>query len=148
MIDDKPWLTFMTQRMGTPTVTGALPTQMIEEAFERHTTYGKLHGTTPSSCAAVLCMALETNGYLSPHSAAAVDFARVGLGCTLKPGAIGVFKWKNGEHHVSVCRKVLSDNEAVFIGANQHHEIDDAVYQRKYLVAVRWPVPLPVKGVA
>lgn len=147
MGDSPPWLTWMNNHKGEIEWTGTQPTQFVIDCFKA-TNYGKLEGSTPPSCAATLCRALEESGYLSPHSAAAVDFTRTGLGCTLKPGAIAVFKWKNGDHHVSVCTRVIDEDTAEFLGGNQGHKIQTAIYPRKFIIAVRWPVPIPVKGVA
>lgn len=146
-VTDAPWLKWLQVHIGEMEWTGAKPTQFITDCF-KFTNYGKLDGSTPPSCAATLCRALEEVGYLSPHSAAAADFARVGLGCSLKPGAIGVFKWKTGDHHVSVCSKVIDEDLAEFTGGNQGHRVQPAIYARKYLIAIRWPAPMPVKSVA
>lgn len=142
MSEDKlPWLSWLNKYVGEPEYTGTTPTAFIEECF-RHTNYGSLHGSTPPSCAATLCAALEESGYLSPHSARALDFTAVGLGCALKPGAIAVFQWKDGSHHVSVCQKVIDDNYAIFLNGNQGHMLQPATYARKYIIAIRWPMQM------
>jgi len=130
-----PWLDWLLKHEGEPEFTGTEPTPFVKECFS-HTSYGPLHGSTPASCAATLCAALEESGYSSPHSAAAISFAKFGEKCDLQVGAICVFQWPNGEHHVSVC---LSPEKNLFLGGNQGHMLQRQTYNPKYIIAIRRP---------
>lgn len=86
-----PWLDWLKKHIGEKEWTGSSPSAFVEECF-KHTNYGPLHGSTPASCAATLCAALEESGYRSTKSAAALSFAKYGDPCDLKEGAIIVFE--------------------------------------------------------
>lgn len=131
-----PWLDWLLKHEGEPEYTGTTPTAFVQECFS-HTTFGKLVDSTPPSCAATLCAALEENGYLSPHSAAAISFSEYGTASGLVVGAICVFEWQSGMHHVSCC---LDPSKNLFLGGNQGHMLQRAVYNPKFIIATRWPV--------
>lgn len=130
------WLDWLLKHEGEPEFTGSEPTPFVIECF-KHTSYGDLKGSTPSSCAATLCAALEESGYASPHRADAVSFAKYGSSTALRVGSICVFQWPSGEHHVSCC---LDPKKHLFLGGNQGHMLQRAVYDPKYIIATRRPV--------
>lgn len=133
-----PWLDWMRKYIGTPEVTGAEPTDFVRDCFA-HTNYGPLDGSTPPSCAATLCRALEESGFRSTKSAAAISFSKYGDPCEVKQGAIVVFQWGSGDHHVSVIDS-FDDQYVTCIGGNQGHKIQPATFGRKWIIATRWPV--------
>jgi hypothetical protein len=134
-----PWMDWMRSHLGQIQQTGARPTPFTEEIF-RHTDYGPLHCSTPESCAATACAALEETGYKSSRSAAAISFRYYGLPSELKPGCVVVYRWPNGHHHVNFCDRVLDSESLVGLGGNQSHELGDNTFLRKYVIATRWPV--------
>jgi len=134
-----PWMDWMRQHVGEVQQTGATPTPFTERVFS-HTTFGPLHGATPESCAATVCAALEENGYLSTHSAAAKSYRSYGTACELKPGCIVVYEWPNGGHHVDFCDEIISDTLVKGLGGNQGHHLQDSNFQRQFIIATRWPV--------
>lgn len=125
--------------MGQPEVTGSAPTEFDRMIFS-YTDYGPLGNTMESGCAATICAMLAQTGYKSTRSAAAISYKKYGTPCELKPGAICVFEWSPGEHHVSTCLKVIDQKTAVFRGGNQSHLVKDSVYETRYLIGIRWPV--------
>lgn len=134
------WLYKMHEWEGTVEWTGTTPSERVIMFFS-HTNYGPLHGSTPASCAATLCAALELSGYRSTKSAAAISYAKYGDPCELKQGAIVVFQWPSGEHHVTVVES-FTEETVTCVGGNQGHKIQPATYFRKYIIATRWPVKL------
>lgn len=136
-MSDAPWLDWMKSHIGEPEYTGSVPTPFIEECFS-HTNYGPLDGSTPASCAATLCAALEESGYRSTRSAAALSYANYGEPSELKQGAIIVFQWASGDHHVSVCDTFDAETVAC-IGGNQGHLLQPSRFNQKWIIATRWP---------
>jgi kumamolisin len=134
-----PWMDWMRSHRGEMQQTGAKPTTFTEEIF-KHTTFGPLNGTTPESCAATVCAALEETGYKSTHSAAAASYMSYGAKCDLKPGCVVVFRWPNGQHHVDFCDAIIDNATVRGLGGNQGHSLQDSDYSSKYIVATRWPV--------
>lgn len=133
-----PWLDQMRLYVGQPCPTGKPPTPWIIETFS-HTNFGPLHGVTPAACAATLCRVLDDTGYASTHSAAAISYENYGTPCDLKSGAILVFQWPSGDHHVTLCDQVLDDQQVKCLGGNQDHLVKDSVYPIDDIVATRWP---------
>lgn len=133
-----PWMDWLRKHIGEMEKTGEIPTPFDQEVFN-HTSLGHLT-VMLAGCAATLCAALEESGYASPHSAAAISFAHYGTPCELTPGAILVYKWSSGEHHVTTCDEIIDEHLVKCLGGNQSHMVKDSVYERKYIVAIRWPV--------
>jgi hypothetical protein len=132
-----PWMDWMRRHRGEVQRTGVKPTAFTEEIF-RHTTFGPLKGTTPESCAATVCAALEETGYKSTHSAAAASYLSYGTACPLKPGCIIVFRWPSGAHHVDFCDAIVDTDTVRGLGGNQGHSLQDSDYLVRYIVATRW----------
>jgi hypothetical protein len=133
-----PWMTWMDAHMGQPEVTGGPATNFDNEIFS-HTDFGSLNGIMEPGCAATACAALEENGFLSPHSAAAISFKDYGTPCELVFGCIVVFQWENGEHHVTFCES-FDDIFVTCLGGNQSQEVKESTFYRQYIIATRWPV--------
>lgn len=134
-----PWINWLRSHLGEPERTGTKPTAFNEEIFS-HTTYGPLYGVMQPGCAATLCAALEETGYLSTDSALANSFKTYGTECELKPGCVVVFKWASGHYHVTCCDHIASSTLVACIGGNQSHELRVSTFEKKYIVATRWPV--------
>lgn len=135
-LENEPWLEWLLKYEGEPEFTGDEPSPFVRECF-KHTNYGDLDDTTPPSCAATLCAALELSGYSSPHSAAAFSFINYGSPCHLTRGTICVFLWPSDVHHVAVC---LDPDRKIFIGGNQGHYLKRRKLNTRYLLATRWPL--------
>ncbi len=133
-----PWLDWLLEYKGQYQKTGGKPSPFVESIF-KHTTFGPLHGVTPACCAATLCAALEESGLKSTHSAAAISYKNFGIGCELKPGAILVFEWSIGKHHVTVCDHIVDQDNVMCIGGNQGDFLQEKAYPRSKIIATRWP---------
>lgn len=135
---ETPWLDFLEAHIGEHEIQGSSANPFIVALF-KHTSYDTTSDET-AWCAATICTALEVNNYKSPHSAAAMSFATYGTACELKPGAILVFKWSGGDHHVTCLDHVINSSLIACIGGNQSNELRITNYDPKYLIAIRWPV--------
>jgi uncharacterized protein (TIGR02594 family) len=135
--DNTPWLAKALSYLGEAEVPGNKDNQFILDCF-KHTTYPATHDEVPW-CAAFVCRVLEESGYKSTKSAAAISYADYGTPCELKPGAIVVFRWASGGHHVSICNTAgaLSVN---CCGGNQSDQVRYSDYAKIFIVATRWPV--------
>jgi hypothetical protein len=134
----EPWAVWMRSHIGEVERTGSPPSDFDKMIFS-HTTFGDLNGQMESGCAATICAALELTGYKSPHSAAALSFVKYGTPCSIMPGAICVFNFGGGDHHVSICESV-DGGFGIFLGGNQSHYLQRATYPLSAVIAVRWPV--------
>lgn len=136
--DESPWLTRAKTFIGMREISGSQDNPEIVKCFN-YVTYHAQDDETPW-CAAFACRMLEESGYKSTKSAAAVSFADYGESCELKPGAIVVFKWASGDHHVTFCHHVVDADYVACLGGNQDNQCKISIYARKYIMAVRWPV--------
>ena len=133
-----PWLDQLETVRGAPTLTGSPPTPLITEAFAL-TTFGPLNGVTPASCSAGMNWAFDKVGIKGTGRADAVSWLQWGIDCPLQRGAVGIFRWDDGSHHVSCCDHIIDANIAAFLGFNQGHFVQMSNYYRKYLIGTRWP---------
>lgn len=138
-MDPTPWISWLKKYLGEPEVTGSEPTEFDRMVFA-HTNYGGLGDKMEPGCAATACAALELSGYKSTKSAAAASFEQYGTPCELKPGCVIVFQWSSGEHHVTFCDHIVSEQFVAAIGGNQSHKVSICNFDRKFIVATRWPV--------
>lgn len=134
-----PWLADALAHMGEHEILGKADNQFILDCF-KYTNYKASHDEVPW-CAAFVSRMLEESGYKSEHSAWAQSYEKVGQACELKPGAILVFKWANGDHHVSICHHIVNDDLVACVGGNQSNMVKMSIYSRKSLVSIRWPDP-------
>ncbi len=134
-----PWLDLAAKYLGEHEVAGKADNQFILDCF-KHTGYKASHDEVPW-CAAFVSRVLEESGYKSSHSARAADYAGFGEKSELKPGAIVVFKWASGGHHVSLCHHVVDGHLVACLGGNQSDSVKISVFNQKYIAAVRWPSP-------
>lgn len=137
---DTPWLDLAMKHLGEHEILGRQDNQFILDCF-KYTSYKADHDEVPW-CAAFICRMLDENKMKSTHSAAANSFASYGSPCDLKPGAILVFKWASGEHHVTMCHHIVDKDYVACIGGNQSNMVKISVYNRKYIQNTRWPVAL------
>lgn len=134
-----PWQDWIKKHFGEIEATGQPVTAFDKEIFS-HTSC-PLGADMLAGCAATMCAALEETGYKSPHNASAISFKDYGTECELKKGAILVFQWSPGEHHVTSCDEICADGvNVVCAGGNQNHLVKDSTYPRASIVAIRWPV--------
>lgn len=141
MPEKAPWLDQMRTHDGAITMTGSSPTDLITEAFS-HTNFGPLNGKTPPSCAAGLNMCLFESGMLGTNSAAANSFLDYGTECQMKVGAILVFEFEDGSHHVCIADGLSGDESKVrAIGFNQDHKCQRIVWHTRYIKRICWPIP-------
>ena len=144
-MDNLPWLQWMIDHIGEAEVTGQPPTDFDRMVFS-HTNYGDLGHTMEASCAATMCAALELTGYKSPHSARALDFSDYGMQSELVPGAVCVFDFGGGDHHVSILEALggaitaCPDGYGVFCGGNQYHALKRCTFKLSSIIHTRWPV--------
>jgi hypothetical protein len=136
-----PWFEWVKAHLDETEQTGAPITDFGKLIFS-HTDYHDpiKTGIMAAGCAATLCAALEESGFKSPHDASAISFKSYGTACELMPDCICVFEWKPGEHHVSLCDKILNEQVVRCLGGNQSHRVQDSDYPRAKLIATRWPV--------
>lgn len=132
-----PWLDLAKKYLGEHEVAGRKDNQFILDCF-KHTGYKADHDEVPW-CAAFVCRVLEESGLSSTKSAAAASFEKYGTPCELKPGAVIVFKWASGGHHVTLCHHVVDDHYVACLGGNQSDQVKISVFNRAYIVAIRWP---------
>lgn len=135
--NEAPWLALARKYMGQHEIKGPKDNQFVLDCFA-HTTYHAIHDEVPW-CAAFICRILEESGFKSTKSAAAISFATFGTKCELKPGAILVFKWPGGGHHVTICDEVTDHVLVKCLGGNQSDAVQDSTFHRQYIVATRWP---------
>jgi uncharacterized protein (TIGR02594 family) len=135
-----PWLDLAKRYLGEQEILGSKDNQFILDCF-KHTSYNASHDEVPW-CAAFICRVLDESGYKSTHSAAAVSFATYGLKADVVPGAIVVFRWADGSHHVSIIDHTLSTdhNYVVCLGGNQSNSVKYSVFPKSRIMATRLPV--------
>lgn len=131
------WLQKAKLYMGEKEVPGPHDNPFVLDCF-KHTDYHAIHDEVPW-CAAFICRVLEECGFKSTRSAAAISYANYGIPCEAKPGAIVVFKWPSGGHHVSIVNRVISPTLVDCLGGNQSHMVKDSTFNRHYVIATRWP---------
>ncbi len=140
-----PWMDWMRSHIGEPEVTGSKATPFDVMVFS-HTSDDEVKnsGVMASGCAATACAALELTGYKSPHSAAAISFAKYGTPCELKVGCIVVFQWLSGSdrggHHVTFCERLNGNGTVDCLGGNQSHKLQISTFGIDSVLATRWPV--------
>jgi uncharacterized protein (TIGR02594 family) len=136
-VESTPWLSLAKKFVGQSEVLGARDNQWILDLF-KHCTYHAAHDEI-AWCAAFICSMLEQVGYKSTRSAAADSYRKYGTECELKPGAIVVFHWPAGGHHVSICDHVVNNSLVACLGGNQGNMVKLSTFNRASIVAVRWP---------
>lgn len=146
-LDETPWMTWLKVHLGETEIAGPIANPFIVDTFYYTSLKGDPLAQSDETawCAAVACAALEKNGYVSPHSAAAIKFDNCGEACTLKYGAIMTFKRAGGSgRHVTF---YVSESEHYYrcLGGNQGNALREANFPKADLVAIRWPVKMPEK---
>lgn len=138
--EEPTWLLLARSLIGEKEIAGGKDNPFILNCFS-YTTFPKdeAHDEIPW-CAAFLCKILEDSGYASTRNAAAESYLTYGEASELIPGAIIVFKWSSGDHHVTLLDHVIDSNLIACTGGNQLNQVMTRSYDRKYIQAVRWPV--------
>ena len=137
-MDQTPWLTLAEKYLGEHEIAGRKDNQFILDCF-KHTGYKADHDEVPW-CAAFMCRVLEESGFKSTKSAAAISFEHYGSPVDVKPGAILVFQWAGGDHHVTMVHHIVDENYVCCIGGNQSDMVKLSVFPRNRIIACRWPV--------
>jgi uncharacterized protein (TIGR02594 family) len=140
---EMPWMDILKKHLGEHEIAGRADNQWILDCF-KHTSYHAGHDEVPW-CAACACRVLEESGYRSTKNAAAASFSTYGQRCALQPGAVVVFHWATGGHHVTFCHHVVDSDYVACIGGNQSDSLKISVFNRKFIEAVRWPVKAQAK---
>lgn len=139
MGDPTPWLTLAKKYLGNHEIAGSKDNQFILDCF-KHTGYKADHDEVPW-CAAFICRLMDECKLGSTHSAAAVSYASHAWGqaSDLVPGAIVVFKWAGGGHHVSIVDHVIDKERVACIGGNQSDMVKLSIFPRASIISVRMP---------
>jgi hypothetical protein len=111
-------------------------------------------GNTNAWCAAELCEALETTGFTSPRSGAAVNFSRWGMPVTYVYGAVLSLRHPDGSHHATCFLGWIDfpNRIAACIGGNQGNKIQISAFNlsgnlkghNDVISGPRWPSGWPV----
>lgn len=136
---DPKWLTIARSYLGEEEIPGPEDSAFIMGCFS-HTLYplNQVRDEVPW-CAAFICRVLEEAGEVSTKSARALSYLNFGEESPLVPGALLVFQWPNGNHHVTLLDHVIDDHELACIGGNQQNRVKISIYLKRHLVACRFP---------
>lgn len=134
------WLELARSYIGQREIVGGRDNPFILDCF-KYTSYKASHDETPW-CAAFVCKVLRDSHMHDTNNAAAISYIETGRSVELVPGAIIVFKWSSGSHHVTFCDRVLDGDYVKCIGGNQQSSVNSSDYARKYIIATRWPLPV------
>lgn len=119
-----PWMKSMEANIGQSFITDGTPTAFNREVFS-HTDI-TLKDRMLSGCAAGVCWALETNGFLSTHDASAISYKGFGIPCDLVYGCFVVLEHLTGDlkghNHVAFFVSQRG-NVITLLGANQNHTL-------------------------
>jgi len=139
---NSPWFDQALKYLGQAEDPAHHHNQFILDCFS-YTSY-KAASDSVAWCSAFVNRVLAESAFKGTGSAAAVSFADPGYGeaCELKQGAILVFQWSNGHHHVGLCHHVVNDDYVAVLGGNQHDRVQISVFPRKCLIAIKWPNPI------
>lgn len=138
MGNPSPWLDIAKKYLGQHEILGSKDNQFILDCF-KHTGYKADHDEVPW-CAAFVCRVLEESGYKSTKSAAAMSYESYGSPHGGEPGAILVFQWAGGGHHVTFLDHIVDDKYVCCLGGNQSDMVKLSVFPRSSVIATRWPV--------
>lgn len=136
------WLEMARSYIGQREIEGGRDNPFVVDCFG-YTSYGKkdAHDSVPW-CSAFVCRMLRDSGMKDTNNAAAISYADFGRAVELVPGAIVVFKWASGAHHVTFCDRVMDVDYVKCLGGNQDSSVQVSTYVRKYIIAIRWPAQI------
>ncbi len=140
---ETPWMDWVIRNKGQKEISGTRANPFIVDLFRYTSLSGHKLATSDETawCAALVCAALEKNGYDSPRSASAASFDLYGTESELKYGAILTLKRHGGSgRHVTFYAGTDFQGRLKCIGGNQSDSLKESVFGRDGLVAVRWPV--------
>ncbi len=139
------WLNIAEKYRGQHEVLGKASNQFILDCF-KHTSYQAADDEVPW-CAAFVGRCLGEAGIGGSGSAAAISYAEWGSPSELVPGAIVVFEWADGSHHVAFFHHKSLLGFGAFLGGNQSDMVKISRFSTARILAVRWPIDIP-KSVA
>lgn len=149
---DVPWMTWMEQRIG---MNESDNDKELAECW-KYTTYTPgqkaqtVRGRDFAWCAAIVCQALEVNGYKSTKSAAASSYRAYGTPCEFKYGAIISMRHATGSNHVTFFAGWADEAKKIAkcLGGNQSNSIKVSHYNLsgnkndhdEVMGGPRWPI--------
>lgn len=136
---DPPWLTWAKGELGQKEIRGGENPRILW--YHTHATKtGTFKEDEIPWCASFICSALRETGFPDTNNALAASYINYGVPCDKDAnGAITIFKWSDGSHHVSL-RAVNPDFPGkTYLGGNQKDSVRYTDYNQKYVVASRWP---------
>lgn len=134
-----PWYHWLDSHLGEHEIEGRDFNNPFILSLFKNTSYHPLNDETPW-CAAAINTALIETGYKGTGSAAAISFANYGMPCNKIRGAIIVFKWADGGHHVALLNRVIDDKYVECLGGNQADTVKLSKYKISSIIACRWPI--------
>lgn len=141
--NETPWMDWLYSHIGETEIAGPIANPFIVDTFYYTSLKGDPLALDDSTawCSALACAALEKNGYLSPHSAAAASFDNYGTDSTLKYGAILTFKRQGGSgRHVTFYVGTEPTGLLRCLGGNQANSLKESIYGADNLVSIKWPI--------
>lgn len=136
-----PWMKIAEQELGT----AEDPTNKSNPKILRYAASLKYPMRDDSSdkwCAMFAAYCLEQSGFMHSKSAAAISYMPFGIECEPIYGAIAVFEWSSGFHHVAFVDGVEGELLRCLGGNQGPDKVCYKVFDKKYLIACRWPTKL------
>jgi len=131
------WMVFAMGELGIEEVPGKLSQPHILE-YAKSIGYNMTDDTVDKWCAMFVAWCLNKSGEANTGNAMAASYCRYGIPCEPKFGAIAVFEWVSGFHHVTFIDS--TDGEILkCLGGNQGNKVSYKFYDRKYMISCRWP---------
>lgn len=133
-----PWLEKAREYKGQHELKGpGQNNQFIIDCF-KFTTYQATTDETPW-CSAFMNRIMAACNMKGTNSAAAKSWCDYGSPCELKPGAIVVFQWEDGGHHVSMVDHLVNDEVVACIGGNQGDQVSVVNFKTSRIITIHWP---------
>ncbi len=90
-------------------------------------------------CGCFLAEIMAESGLPYPgESAAAVSWCKWGHHVDLQVGAVVVFEWSSGGHHVAICTAINDDENWVkCLGGNQSNMVKESIFDQDYIICTR-----------
>lgn len=135
-----PWMQIAERELGTLEVPGKESNPKILE-YAKALKYPMKDDSMDKWCAMFVGYCLEQSGFMHTRSAAAISYMPFGIECQPIYGAIAVFEWSSGFHHVAFVHGV--EGELIkCLGGNQKDQVNYKVFDKKFLIACRWPTKI------
>jgi uncharacterized protein (TIGR02594 family) len=140
---DPSWLRLALKELGQREIKGPSANPRIV-AYHQTTRLASKSDETPW-CASFLSWIMVEAGYNSTRSAAASSWAEYGVACSVRRGAVAVFK-RTGGHHVGIVVGI-GNGFVWLLGGNQGDAVTIAKYSTAKLIAYRCPEPAKARVV-